>query len=172
MDLSFPENEVPVDQEVVQKCIEPSISVALQHSDAENYVNMGLPNGLHGERPFEYEPETEIELSEVEPSDINPLDLKPSVVELSVVEPSVAEPSEVKVFEGPSEQTDPELDGPAWDMEECPLTLFHIYAISSKGTDAKELQPLTEGSDVTALEAGPDSNTQVSVIWGNVVLRS
>ncbi|XP_064832604.1 zinc finger protein 654-like [Oncorhynchus masou masou] len=160
MELSFPENEVPVDQEVVQNCIEPSISVALQHIDAENYVNMGLPNGLHGERPFEYEPETEIELSEVEPSDTNPLDLKPSVVELSVVEPSVAEPSEVKVFEGPSEQTDPELDGPALDMEECPLTLFHIYAKSSKGTDAKELQPLTEGSDVTALEAGPDSNTQ------------
>ncbi|CAB1328819.1 unnamed protein product, partial [Coregonus sp. 'balchen'] len=111
MELSFPENEVPVDQEMVENHLEPSVRIKQQHN--------------------------------VEPLDVEPLDV---------------EPSDVKVLEGPSEQTDPELDGPALEMEECPLKLFHIYAKLSKGTAAKEL--LSRESKFTVTEVGPDSNTQ------------
>ncbi|XP_038862966.1 uncharacterized protein LOC120058402 isoform X3 [Salvelinus namaycush] len=203
MELSFPENEVPVDQEVVESHLEPSVRIKQQHSESEKYVNMGQPNGVYGERPFKYKPESdvetyvvepsaggpsaveplEVEPSEVDPSDAKPLDSKRSVVEPSdieplevepleveplevepleveplEVEPLEVEPSGVKVLEGPSEQTDPELDGPALEMEECPLKLFHIYAKLSKGTAAKEL--LSRESEFTVTEAGSDSNTQ------------
>ncbi|XP_052349401.1 zinc finger protein 654-like isoform X3 [Oncorhynchus keta] len=263
MELSFPENEVPVDREVVESHLEPSVRIKQQHNVSEKYVNMGLPNGVYGERPFKYKPESdvdtsavetsavetsavetsavetsavetsevetsavetsavetsavetsavetsavetsavetsavetsavetsavetsavetsavetsavetlkveplEVEPSEVDPSDAKPLDSKRSVVEPSdieplEVEPLEVEPSDVKVLEGPSEQTDPELDGPALEMEECPLKLFHIYAKLSKGTAAKEL--LSRESEFTVTEAGPDSNTQ------------
>ncbi|XP_041700479.2 uncharacterized protein LOC121536907 [Coregonus clupeaformis] len=238
MELSFPENEVPVDQEMVENHLEPSVRIKQQHSESEKYVNMGQPNGVYGERPFEYKPETDVESSVVEPSVVEPSVVEPSVVEPSVVEPSLVEPSvvepsvvepsdvkpldskrsvvepsdiepleiepleiepldvepldvepldvepsdvepldvepldvepldvepldvepsDVKVLEGPSEQTDPELDGPALEMEECPLKLFHIYAKLSKGTAAKEL--LSRESKFTVTEVGPDSNTQ------------
>ncbi|XP_029567647.1 uncharacterized protein LOC115161071 isoform X3 [Salmo trutta] len=203
MELSFPENEVPVDQEVVESHLEPSVRIKQQHSESEKYVNMGQPNGVYGERPFKYKPESDVETSvvetsvvetsvvepsvvepsavepsavepsaveplEAEPSDAKPLDSKRSVVEPSDIEPLEVEPLEVepldvepldvKVLEGPSEQTDPELDGPALEMEECPLKLFHIYAKLSKGTAAKELH--SRESEFTVTEVGPDSNTQ------------
>ncbi|XP_055734082.1 zinc finger protein 654-like isoform X1 [Salvelinus fontinalis] len=183
MELSFPENEVPVDQEVVESHLEPSVRIKQQHSESEKYVNMGQPNGVYGERPFKYKPESDVETYvvepsaggpsaveplEVEPSEVDPSDSKRSVVEPSDIEPLEVEPLEVepldvepsgvKVLEGPSEQTDPELDGPALEMEECPLKLFHIYAKLSKRTAAKEL--LSRESEFTVTEAGSDSNTQ------------
>ncbi|KAM9448717.1 uncharacterized protein ACWYII_013569 isoform 1-T1 [Salvelinus alpinus] len=223
MELSFPENEVPVDQEVVESHLEPSVRIKQQHSESEKYVNMGQPNGVYGERPFKYKPESDVETSVVEPSaggpsavepleveplevepldveplevepldmeplevepldveplevepleveplevepldveplEVEPLEVEPLEVEPLEVEPLEVEPSGVKVLEGPSEQTDPELDGPALEMEECPLKLFHIYAKLSKGTAAKEL--LSRESEFTVTEAGSDSNTQ------------
>ncbi|XP_010878514.2 uncharacterized protein LOC105016401 isoform X2 [Esox lucius] len=233
MELSFPENEVPVDQEVVENSLEPSFSIKQQYSDSEKYVNMGQPNGLYAERPFKCDLETnvqplvlepsvkeplerdpsvvepleaqpsvvrtlgvepsveeplEVEPSvveplEVEPSMVEPLEVEPAVVETLEMEPSEVEPSGVKPFdfkssevehfdveptdletsdltvlEGPSMQTDPELDGPALEMEECPLKLFHMYSKISKVTDAKELT-VTEG-DATVIEAGLETNTQ------------
>ncbi|KAJ8013046.1 hypothetical protein DPEC_G00049240 [Dallia pectoralis] len=67
-------------------------------------------------------------------------------------------PSDLKIFEGPSLLTDPELDGPALEMEECPLKLFHMYSKPFEEVDAKELT-LTEG-DIMAIEVGQEPHTE------------
>ncbi|KAL0963561.1 hypothetical protein UPYG_G00308000 [Umbra pygmaea] len=185
MELSFPENEVHVEQEVLENDLEPRVSFKPQHRELAKYVNMGHPNGVYAERPYKYKPDTIVQPSVAEPvaepSVAKCLDVEPPVLKLLGVKPSEpidgkhlvfkcpgldpvevetsdSQPSDSQVLQGPSIQTDPELDGPAFEMEECPLKMFHIYSKNSKGTDANEL-PLTEG-DVTAVEVEMEPNTQ------------